>query len=155
MTYHKTKKTISSHTLNIFCHLYFLASMTSFFRKDLYIVNIQTMGQSESGTATNPQTTFNEWLKVQAAKSKTSVIFKETHDILKFLKQKNESLGVHDIPQKIEKRIKRNNFQLMNYLMLNLFDVLCVPSTETTEVSFSHFWIFHINWQHFYSIRAF
>ena len=70
------------------------------------------MEQSESGTAINPQTTFNEWLKPQAAKSKTSVIFKETYEILKFLKQKNESLGVHDIPRKIEKRIKRKNYSL-------------------------------------------
>ena len=101
------------------------------------------MEQSESGTATNPQATFNEWLKLQAAKSKTSVILKGTYDlILKFLKRKNEGLGVHDIPRKIEKRIKRNNYQLINYPMLNLFDVLCVPSTETTEVSFSHFWSF-------------
>ena len=94
------------------------------------------MEQSESGKATNPQTTFNEWLKLQAAKSKTGVIFKETYDlIVKFLKRKNEGLGVHDIPRKIEKRIKRNNYQLM----LNFLDVLCVPSTETTDFSFSHF----------------
>ena len=98
------------------------------------------MEQSESGKATNPQTTFNEWLKLQAAKSKTSVIFKETYDlIVKFLKRKNEGLGVHEIPRKIEKRIKRNNYQLMNYPMLNFLDVLCVPSTETTDFSFSHF----------------
>ena len=94
------------------------------------------MEQSESGKATNPQTTFNEWLKLQAAKSKTGVIFKETYDlIVKFLKRKNEGLGVHDIPRKIEKRIKRNNYQLM----LNFLDVLCVTSTETTDFSFSHF----------------
>ena len=94
------------------------------------------MEQSESGKATNPQTTFNEWLKLQAAKSKTGVIFKETYDlIVKFLKRKNEGLGVHDIPRKIEKRIKRNNYQLM----LNFLDVLWVPSTETTDFSFSHF----------------
>ena len=40
------------------------------------------MDQSESRTATNPQTTFNEWLKLQAAKGKTSVIFKETYDLI-------------------------------------------------------------------------
>ena len=94
------------------------------------------MEQSESGTATNPQTTFGEWLKIQAVKSKSSIMFKETYDlIVKFLKRKNEGLGVHDIPRKIEKRIKRNNYRLMNYPMLNLFDVLCVPSKEATEVS--------------------
>ena len=40
------------------------------------------MDQSESRTATNPQTTLNEWFKLQAAKGKTSVIFKETYDLI-------------------------------------------------------------------------
>lgn len=94
------------------------------------------MEQSESGTATNLQTTFDEWLKIQAAKSKSSIILKETYKLsVKFLKRKNEGLGVYDIPQKIEKSIKRNNYRLMDYPMLNLFDVLCVPNTEATKVN--------------------
>ena len=101
------------------------------------------MEQSESGTAANPRTTFNDWLKLQAAKSKTSIIFKKIYDLLViFLKRKNEGSGVHDIPRKIEKKIKQKCYRLMNYPMLTLFDVLCAPSTETTEVSFSHFWKF-------------
>ena len=64
------------------------------------------MEQSESRTAANTQMIFNEWPKPQAAKSKTSIIFKGRYDLIViFLKRKNEGLGIHDITRKIEIKI--------------------------------------------------
>ena len=84
----------------------------------------------------NNESKFREWLQCQQGKSKTNIIFKKTYDaIVAYLKILNQGTDGHDFPEKIKKRVQRNQYELMNYLLLNLKDILCVPSKDKRKVS--------------------
>ena len=83
----------------------------------------------------NNESKFREWLQCQQGKSKTNIIFKETYDkIVAYLKLLNQETDGLDFPEKVKKRVQRNHYELMNYLLLNLKNILCVPSKDKKEV---------------------
>ena len=93
------------------------------------------MGKSNKNTQ-NDESKFREWLQCQQGKSKTNIIFKETYDaIVAYLKILNQGTDGHDFPEKIKKGVQRNQYELTNYPLLNLKDILCVPSKDKTKVS--------------------
>ena len=84
----------------------------------------------------NNESKFREWLQCQQGKSKTNIIFKETYDaIVAHLKILNQGTDGHDFPEKNQKRVQRNQYELMNYPLLNRKDILCVPSKDKRKVS--------------------
>ena len=52
-----------------------------------------------------------------------------------YLELLNQGTDGHDFPEKIKKRVQRNQYELMNYPLLNLKDFLCVLSQGKREVS--------------------
>ena len=83
----------------------------------------------------NAKSKFNEWLQRQIAVKNTTIITKEVDDeIVKYLKVVNSGNQGYDFPEVIRKRVKHHHYQLMNYPMLNLQNILCVPSKDKTEV---------------------
>ena len=84
----------------------------------------------------NNESKFREWLQCHQGKSKTNIIFKKTYDtIVAYLKILNQGTDGHDFPEKIKKRVQRNQYELMNYPLLNLKNILYVPSKDKREVS--------------------
>ena len=64
------------------------------------------------------------------------ILFSKKHDTkVAYLKILNQGTDGHDFPEKIKKRVQRNQYELMNYPLLNLKDILCVPSKDKREVS--------------------
>ena len=59
-------------------------------------------------------------------------MFKETDDtIVLYLKILSQETDGYDFPEKLKKRFQRNQYELMNYLLLNLKDIPCVRSKDT------------------------
>ena len=102
----------------------------------IYLSAIEKIMEKNNENTQNNESKFREWLQCQQGKSKTNIIFKKTYDaIVAHLKILNQEIDGHDFPEKIKKRVRRNQYELMNYLLLNLKDILCVPSEDKREVS--------------------
>ena len=98
----------------------------------IYLSAIEKIMEKNNENTQNNDSKFREWLQV---KSKTNIILKETyHTIVAYLKILNQETDEHDFPEKIKKRIQRNQYELMNYALLNLKDILCVPSKDKREL---------------------
>ena len=64
------------------------------------------------------------------------ILFSKKHDTkVAYLKTMNQGTDEHDFPEKIKKGVQRNQYKLMNYPLLNLKNILCVPSKDKREVS--------------------
>ena len=101
----------------------------------IYLSAIEKIMEKNNENTQNNESKFREWLQCQQGKSKTNIIFKKTYDtIAAYLKILNQGTDGHDFPEKI-KRVQRNQYELMNYPLLNLKDILCVPSKDKREVS--------------------
>ena len=88
----------------------------------------------------NAESKFNEWLQCQVAIKNTTIITKEVYDeIVKYLKVVNNGNQGYDFPEVIRKRVKHHHYQLMNYSMLNLENILYVPSKDKTGLNSFYF----------------
>ena len=102
----------------------------------IYLSAIEKIMEKNNENTQNNESKFREWLQCQQGKSKTNIIFKKTYDaIVAHLKILNQEIDGHDFPEKIKKRVRRNQYELMNYLLFNLKDILCVPSKDKRKVS--------------------
>ena len=78
---------------------------------------------------------FNELLQSQIAVKNTIIITKDVYnDIIKYLKVVNNGKQGNYFPEVIRKRVKSHQYQVINYPMLNLQNILCIPSKDKTEV---------------------
>ena len=117
-------------------YVYVYAILPFGFFHIIYISAIEKiMGKINENTQNNGSK-FREWFQYQEGKSKTNLIFKETFDtIVAYLKILNQGADGHDFPEKTKKRVQRDQYELMNYLLLNLRDILCVHSNDKRKVS--------------------
>ena len=89
---------------------------------------------------------FEDWMKNELSKRNIVHMNADVYNsIVKHLKDLNSNRDVSSYPRKIQKRVKRRDYRLMNYPTLRLVEVLCI---STNDKNVSHFFVsfnFNIN----------
>ena len=67
---------------------------------------------------------FMEWLNSNLRDNSLLLTKGEYDEIIKYLKADDKSA----FPQRIRRRVASNSYQLMNFPVLGIEDILCIPS---------------------------